>query len=85
MPRFLRRVRIFGPEEGSGFHRCHRQSSQPIADPTRWGKIFTFDQSIFLLSQVEGLEGVWVLAASSRPDLIDPALLRPGRLDRWDL
>ena len=38
MPRFLRRVRIFGPEEGSGFHRCHRQSSQPIADTTRWGK-----------------------------------------------
>ena len=36
------------------------------------------------LRQVEGLEGVWVLAASSRPDLIDPALLRPGRLDRSD-
>jgi len=34
------------------------------------------------LLEVEGLEGVWVLAASSRPDLIDPALLRPGRLDR---
>ena len=35
--------------------------------------------------QVEGLEGVWILAASSRPDLIDPALLRPGRLDRSHL
>ena len=34
------------------------------------------------LDGVESLEGVVVLAATSRPDLIDPALLRPGRLDR---
>ena len=34
------------------------------------------------LDGVEGLRGVCVLAATSRPDLVDAALLRPGRLDR---
>ena len=34
------------------------------------------------LDGAEGLEGVVVVAASSRPDLVDAALLRPGRLDR---
>ncbi|XP_075067913.1 peroxisomal ATPase PEX1 isoform X2 [Mixophyes fleayi] len=39
------------------------------------------NQILTQLDGVEGLQGVYVLAATSRPDLIDPALLRPGRLD----
>ncbi|XP_042880852.1 peroxisome biogenesis factor 1-like [Penaeus japonicus] len=40
------------------------------------------NQLLTQMDGVEGLSGVYILAATSRPDLIDPALLRPGRLDK---
>ena len=39
-------------------------------------------QFLLELDSIDELNGVIVLAASNRPDLIDPALLRPGRFDR---
>jgi peroxin-1 len=39
-----------------------------------------------LLTQLDGVEDreeVAIVAASSRPDLLDPAILRPGRLDKY--
>ncbi|WWC62371.1 uncharacterized protein I303_104967 [Kwoniella dejecticola CBS 10117] len=40
------------------------------------------NQLLTEMDGAQGLIGVYVLAATSRPDLIDPALLRPGRLDK---
>ena len=37
-----------------------------------------------LLTELDGLsarKGIWVIAATNRPDIIDPAMLRPGRLE----
>lgn len=38
-----------------------------------------------LLTEMDGVdsrEGLFIIAATNRPDIIDPALLRPGRLDK---
>lgn len=40
------------------------------------------NQLLTQLDGIEGRDGIAIVAATSRPDLIDPAILRPGRLDK---
>lgn len=40
------------------------------------------NQMLTEMDGVEGRKGVFLMAASNRPDIIDPAVLRPGRLDK---
>lgn len=55
--------------------RCRGHDSTGVTDRV-------VNQMLTEMDGAQGLDGVYVLAATSRPDLIDPALLRPGRLDK---
>ena len=65
---FLDEIDAIAPTRGSGFdsHVTERVVSQILTE----------------LDGLEELQGVVVIAATNRPDIIDPALLRPGRFDR---
>ncbi|XP_050299464.1 nuclear valosin-containing protein-like [Anthonomus grandis grandis] len=46
------------------------------------GTMRLVNQMLTEMDGIEGRKGVFLLAASNRPDIIDPAVLRPGRLDK---
>ncbi|KWU41498.1 AAA-domain-containing protein, partial [Rhodotorula sp. JG-1b] len=66
---FLDEVDALAPARGSD------ESSGPTGDRVLMSLLTEMDG-------IEELNGVIVLAATNRPDVIDPALMRPGRLDR---
>ena len=53
------------------------------SDGGAWERVVA--QLLTSMDGVEGLKNVTVMAATNRPDMIDPALLRPGRFDRMVL
>ena len=67
---FIDELDSIGRVRGAGFGGGHDEREQ------------TLNQILAELDGFEGHEAVVVLAATNRPDVLDPALLRPGRFDR---
>jgi len=67
---FVDEVDAVGRRRGAGLGGGHDEREQ------------TLNQMLVEMDGFEGKEGVIVIAATNRPDVLDPALLRPGRFDR---
>ena len=67
---FIDEIDAVGRQRGAGLGGGHDEREQ------------TLNQLLVEMDGFEGNEGVIVIAATNRPDVLDPALLRPGRFDR---
>jgi len=67
---FIDEIDAVGRHRGAGMGGGHDEREQ------------TLNQLLVEMDGFEGTEGVIVIAATNRPDVLDPALLRPGRFDR---
>lgn len=67
---FIDEIDAVGRHRGAGLGGGHDEREQ------------TLNQLLVEMDGFEGSEGVIVVAATNRPDVLDPALLRPGRFDR---
>jgi cell division protease FtsH len=67
---FIDEIDAVGRHRGAGLGGGHDEREQ------------TLNQLLVEMDGFEGKEGIIVIAATNRPDVLDPALLRPGRFDR---
>ena len=67
---FIDEIDAVGRHRGAGLGGGHDEREQ------------TLNQLLVEMDGFEGTEGIIVVAATNRPDVLDPALLRPGRFDR---
>ena len=67
---FIDEVDSVGRKRGAGLGGGHDEREQ------------TLNQMLSEMDGFEGSEGIVMIAATNRPDILDPALLRPGRFDR---
>ena len=67
---FIDEIDAVGRQRGAGLGGGHDEREQ------------TLNQLLVEMDGFEGNDGVIVIAATNRPDVLDPALLRPGRFDR---